>query len=352
MSKLNKQAFQQKIDGKQTDLYVLNNKSMQVSITNFGARLVSIKVPDNNKQMVEVLAGFDNLQQYIDTRQSYYGPVVGRFANRIARGRFSLEGKDYALEINNGPNHLHGGSGGFQNRVWEAVQVSNSILELNYFSKDGEEGYPGNMPVKVTYTLSEDASLKITYEAETDKTTIINLTNHAYFNLNGQSSGSVLDHLMQIHADYYTPIDETSIPYEKIELVAGTPFDFREAHPIGARIANDDEQLKNGSGYDHNFVLNKEKEGQLAPAAKATGNISGIQLEVLTTEPGMQFYTGNFMTGKNKMSEGAPDEKRTAFCLETQHFPDSPNHPNFPSVVLKAGEQFRSETIFRFSVSE
>jgi aldose 1-epimerase len=292
--------------------------------------------------------GFSDLAQYFNIKDAYYGATVGRFANRIALGKFSLNGKEYTLATNNGPNHLHGGVKGFDNVVWDAQQKDEATITFTYFSKDGEEGYPGNVQVKVTYNLTGNNELHAHFEAETDQPTIINLTNHAYFNLNGQGSGTILNHLLQINANHYIPIDATSIPFGTIDPVEGTPFDFRQPAAIGARINEKHEQLENGSGYDHNFVLNKNNGG-LTFAAAAVGDKSGIRLEVFTTEPGMQFYTGNYMPGKNKLPNGATDDWRTGFCLETQHFPDSPNNPNFPSTILNPGEKFDSQTIFRLT---
>jgi aldose 1-epimerase len=343
-------AFSHTVDGKQTRLFHLKNGDIEAAVTNYGAKLVSLLAPDKEGNKLDINIGFSDIAQYLNFKDAYYGATVGRYANRIAFGKFSLNGKEYALATNNGPNHLHGGKKGFDDVVWDAEQKDEATLVLSYLSKDGEEGYPGNVKVTVTYHLTAGNELQLHFEAETDQATIINLTNHAYFNLNGQGSGAILDHLLQINADHYTPIDETSIPFGTIDSVEGTPFDFRQPAAIGARINNDDEQLKNGSGYDHNFVLNKDKGG-LTFAAAAIGDKSGIKLEVFTTEPGIQLYTGNFMPGTNILSSGASDDKRTAFCLETQHYPDSPNKPNFPTTVLKPGEKFDSTTIFRLSVS-
>jgi aldose 1-epimerase len=341
-------AFAHTVDGKQTQLFYLKNGGIEAAVTNYGAKLVSLLVPDSAGNRLDVNIGFDDLTQYFNVKDAYYGATVGRYANRIAFGQFSLNGKEYKLATNNGPNHLHGGVKGFDDVVWDAEQKDETTVSFTYFSKDGEEGYPGNMQVRITFHLTTNNELQLHFEADTDQTTVINLTNHAYFNLNGQGSGMILDHLLQVNADHYTPIDETSIPYGTIDPVEGTPFDFRQPTTIGARINDDHEQLKNGSGYDHNFVLNKDNSG-LTFAAAAIGDKSGIRMEVYTTEPGMQLYSGNFMKGKNKLANGAADEKRTAFCLETQHFPDSPNKPNFPTTILNPGEKFDSQTIFRFT---
>lgn len=342
----NKERFQDTIDGKNVDLFVIRNEKAEVAITNYGARIVSYLVTDREGRKTDIVVGFDSLEGYLGAEERYYGAVVGRYANRIAKGRFSLDGKEYTLATNNAPNHLHGGKKGYQDVVWEVAEVTPESLTLKYFSPDGEEGYPGNMDITIKYTLSGD-DLVMDFEATTDKTTVFNITNHAYFNLNGQGSGTIVDHQLMINADHYTPIDETSIPLGQIAPVEGTPFDFRKPVAIGARIDQEDGQLKNGTGYDHNFVLNSKGDQQLILAARAVGDKSGIVLEVLTTEPGIQLYTGNFMKAHHHIKYGFRDERRAAFCLETQHFPDSPNQPKFPSTVLKPGERFRSQTIFR-----
>lgn len=341
-----KENFQQTLDGKNVDLIALRNEQAEVAITNFGARIVSYIVPDKEGKKTDIVVGFDTLQGYLDAEERYYGAIVGRYANRIAKGRFTLEGKEYVLATNNGVNHLHGGVKGYQDVVWDIEQASEESVTLKYFSKDGEEGYPGNMEITVRYILT-GRDLTIEFEATTDKTTVFNVTNHAYFNLNGQGGGTILDHQLLINADQYTPIDETSIPLGEIAPVEGTPLDFRTPTTIGARIDEQDTQLKNGTGYDHNFVLNKSQGDQLTLAARAVGDKSGIVLEVLTSEPGVQLYTGNFMRAHHQIKYGFCDERRAAFCLETQHFPDSPNHPQFPTTVLKPGERFESQTVFR-----
>jgi aldose 1-epimerase len=346
-----KSAFEKTIDGKKTDLYILKNaKGAEAAITNFGGRLVSLLVPDKNGKITDVVEGFDSVSGYQNAPGPYYGAIIGRYGNRIAKGKFSLEGKEYSLFINNAPNTLHGGKKGYDMVVWDAKQTDSSTLELTYLSKDMEEGFPGNLNIKVVYSLTDDNALHINYTAQTDKTTIVNLTNHAYFNLNGAGTGTNLDHKVQIFADYYTPIDPTSIPTGKIEAVKGTPFDFTAPTTIGARINDDNEQLKNGKGYDHNFVLNKRESN--APAAIAIGDKSGIEMQVFTEEPGVQFYTGNFMDGKNTMKYGYKDKYRTAFAMETEHYPDSPNEPSFPSVVLKPGQVYKTSTQYKFSIAK
>ena len=345
--------FQQTIDNKKTDLYVLKNSNgMQAAITNFGGRLVSLLVPDKDGKLTDVVIGFDSVQQYQASTEPYFGATIGRYGNRIAKGKFTLDGKQYSLATNNGTNTLHGGKKGFQYVVWDAKQTGDSVLELTYLAKDMEEGYPGNLQVKVIYTLTKANELKLDYEATTDKKTVVNLTNHAFFNLNGQGSGTINNHVLMIHADSYTPVDSTLIPTGKNELVANTPFDFRSPTMIGKNVDANDTQIKNGKGYDHNFVLNENKGTGLNTAAIVTGDKTGIVMEVLTQEPGIQFYGGNFMHSKNKMKDGGMDDFRTAFCLETQHFPDSPNQPAFPSTVLEPGKTYKTSSVYRFSIKK
>lgn len=342
--------FQTTIDGKQTNLYVLKNGDMQVAVTNYGARIVSIIVPDKNGNPTDVAVGYDAVQPYSAGSDTYFGAIVGRYGNRIAKGKFKLNGKEYTLATNNGPNSLHGGNKGFSREVWDAQQLNDSTVALTYISKDGEEGYPGNLTAKVTYTVLSNHQLKIIYEATTDKPTVLNLTNHTYFNLNGQGSGTILNHSAMINANRYTPVDSTLIPTGKIEPVKGTPFDFTTSTTIGARV-NDttNQQLKFGHGYDHNFVLNKS-DSSMTKAAEVLGDASGIVMDVYTDQPGLQFYIGNFMDGSHTIKGGKKDNYRTAFCMETQHFPDSPNQPNFPTTVLKPGQVYKTATIYAFSV--
>ncbi|WP_295669869.1 aldose epimerase family protein [uncultured Mucilaginibacter sp.] len=340
--------FEQTIDGKQTHYYLLKNKNgVQASFTNYGAHLVGLLVPDKAGKLTDVVIGFDSIADYKTSLSAYYGATIGRYGNRIAKGHFVLDGRRYDLFVNNKPNTLHGGQKGFNDVVWDTKLVSDSTITFTYLSKDGEEGYPGNLDCKVTFELTNDNAVKISYEATTDKNTIVNLTNHSYFNLNGAGSGTILNHMVQMDASNYTPIDPTSIPTGKIEPVAGTPFDFTKPAAIGSRINDKNEQLKNGTGYDHNFVL--DKHDLATPIATATGDKSGIEMQVFTTEPGLQFYSGNFMKGGNTMHGGAKDELRTAFAMETQHYPDSPNKPQFPSTELKPGETYKTVTIYKFS---
>jgi aldose 1-epimerase len=346
-----KEAFQDTIDGKNTDLYILKNKdNVQAAITNYGGRLVSLLVPDRKGNLIDVVVGFDSVRKYQTSTESYFGATIGRFGNRIAKGKFTLDGNEYSLFTNNGLNTLHGGKKGFQDVVWDAKQVNDQTLELSYLSKDMEEGFPGNLNVKVTFTLDDSNELKIDYLATTDKKTVVNLTNHAFFNLNGEGSGTILNHTLQINADQYTPVDSTLIPFGDNKSVAGTPFDFRNPTRIGERIEADDVQLKNGKGYDHNFVLNSNKSTGLNPAANVFGDKTGIYMEIFTQEPGLQFYSGNFMQSKNTFKGGSKDDFRTAFCLETQHFPDSPNQPKFPSTVLNPGQEYKTSSIYKFSI--
>jgi aldose 1-epimerase len=292
--------------------------------------------------------GFANVEEYTEGSDTFFGATIGRYGNRIAKGKFTLEGKQYTLATNNDANHLHGGNKGFSRVVWDARQVDDKTLELTYVSKDMEEGYPGNLTTKVTYTLTDDNELKINYQATTDKNTHVNLTNHTYFNLNGEGSGDVLGHTLQIDAGSYNPVDSTLIP-TSIETVEGTPFDFRQATTIGARIKDQHEQLKYGNGYDHNYVLNANAGKELKKVATVTGEKSGITMEVHTQEPGLQFYSGNFMDASHTLKNGSKDDFRSAFCLETQHFPDTPNQPAFPSTVLKPGQTYNTTTIYKFS---
>ena len=342
-------AFRDTINNQSTDLYVLqNSKGMKAAITSYGGRLVSLLVPDKNGKLTDVVVGFKSVKDYVNSTEPYFGATIGRYGNRIAKGKFTLDGKQYSLFTNNGPNTLHGGKNGYQAAVWNAKQVNDSTLELTYLSKDGEEGFPGNLDVKVTYHLTNDNELKLDYEAKTDKKTVVNLTNHAFFNLNGEGSGTINNHILQINGKEYTPVDSTLIPTGKLEPVAGTPFDFTNPKAIGANVDADNEQLKNGKGYDHNFVLSGNG---MKHAATVTGDQSGIIMDVYSEEPGLQFYGGNFMQSKNTFKNGVKDDFRTAFCLETQHFPDSPNQPGFPGTVLNPGEVYKTSSTYKFSTT-
>jgi aldose 1-epimerase len=343
-----------KADGKDIFLYTLkNHNGMEVVISTYGGDVMEIKAPDRNGKYSDVVLAFDKVQDY-ETPGPYFGALIGRYGNRIANGTFTLDGKTYHIPQNDGTNALHGGPKGFDKRVWEAkpsTDASGEHLHLHYLSKDGEEGFPGNLNVNVTYTLPTNKNeLVISYEATTDKDTVVNLTNHTYFNLKGPGEGQITDHKLMINADRFTPIDKNLIPTGELKPVAGTPFDFRKLTAIGARINDDNEQLKLAHGYDHNFVLNSGG-GKMALAAKVVEPATGRVLEVLTDQPGVQFYTGNFLNGSAK-GKGKTYNFRDGFCLETQHFPDSPNHPKFPSTELKPGQTYRSTTIYRFSTEK
>ncbi|MGD0697222.1 MAG: aldose epimerase family protein [Terriglobia bacterium] len=337
-------------EGQVMDLYTLTNRGgMKVTLTNYGGRVVSILVPDRQGKMSDVVLGFDNLDGYLGNNP-FFGALVGRYANRIGKARFTLNGVEYKLAQNDGPNTLHGGVKGFDKVAWTARESSKNppALELTYVSPDGEEGYPGKLTSIVVYTLTDSNELKIDYTATTDKDTVLNLTNHAYFNLAGEGNGDILKHEIMINADRFTPVDSTLIPTSELRNVEGTPFDFRKATAIGARIDANDEQIKFGRGYDHNFVLNRTGRG-LSLAARVTEPQSGRVLEVRTTQPGIQFYTGNFLDGSVHGKGGKAYGRRSAFCLETQHFPDSPNQPKFLSAVLKPGQTYHETTIYKFS---
>lgn len=345
--------FTKTVGGKPVSLYYLrNSKGMEVAITNYGGRIVSLIVPDQNGKPTDVVSGYNTLDEYLNNPEEYFGALIGRNGNRIAKGKFKLDGKEYTLATNNGPNHLHGGPGGFHKAVWDARQPDPQTLELQYVSPDGEEGYPGTLTVKVVYQVAENNELKITYDATTDKPTIVNLTNHAYFNLNGEGASTVNDHILYIRANHYTPVDPTLIPTGQLADITGTPFDFYWPNAIGKRLDLSNEQMIAGMGYDHNFALKKKYPGQLELGAVVSGLVSGICMDVLTTEPGIQFYGGNFLTGQYNGKSGRPYLYRSLFCLETQHFPDSPNQPGFPSTTLRPGDRYAQTTIYRFSIAD
>ncbi len=339
--------FHQQINYSETDLFILKNSNqVEAAITNYGARWIRMDIPCGDTKY-NVVAGFNSINDYIQSTEKYYSAVVGRYANRIANGSFSLDGNTYQLPLNNPPNHLHGGLKGFHDVVWEVLEANDHSIVMEYISEDGEEGYPGTLTVKLTYTLNDDDELEFFVQAKTNKATPVNIVHHAFFNLNGFDKGDVLDHQLTIHANYFTPVNDSLIPTGEIKNVANTPFDFRAAKKIGAQIFADDAQLKFGKGYDHNFIL--DKPSAFSKAAKATGNISGISVEIFTTEPGLQLYTGNVMKGENLLQGIYKDEQFHAFCLETQHFPDSPNQSSFPSVILQPGELYQTKTVFKFS---
>lgn len=350
-SQISRAAYQQVVKGKNVDLYLLANKNkMTVFISNFGGRIISVNVPNKSGTFTDVVLGYDSLNHYLNRKENFFGALIGRYGNRIAKGKFKLDDKNYQLSINNAPNALHGGPTGFYNQVWDAKQINKQTLELTYLSKDGEEGYPGNLAVTVVYTLTDENSIEISYTATTDKKTILNLTNHSYFNLSGAGSGSINDHLLTINADKFTPVDSTLIPTGILEEVAGTAFDFRKPKVIGDSVNSKSEQIKNGKGYDHNFVLNRKTTNDLELAATVYSNATGIKLEVLTQEPGIQFYGGNFLDSSILGKKDLHYNFRTAFCLETQHFPDAPNHHSFASTELVPGKTYTTKTIYKFSV--
>lgn len=334
-------------DGKKVFLYTLTNqKGVQVKITNYGGIVTSFVTPTKTGASSSIVLGFEELAGYL-AKPPYFGATVGRYGNRIANGKFTLDGKTYTLATNNGKNALHGGLKGFDKVVWDAAPLDNAnpSLTLNYLSKDGEEGYPGNLKVQVQFTLSDDDELTIDYNAETDKATPVNLTNHSYWNLTGDVKNTILDHTLKIDADKYTPVDTTLIPTGELKPVEGTPFDFREAHTVGERIS------KVPGGYDHNWVLN-HKMGSMDKVAELFDPSTGRKLEVYTMEPGLQFYSGNFLDNTIKTSYGTPIQKHAALCLETQHFPDSPNRPNFPSTILKPGEKYHTTTKYKVTLEK
>ena len=343
--------FRTEVDGKKTDLYILRNKNnMEVCITNFGGRIVSVMVPDKDGQMRDVVLGFDSIQDYI-SKPSDFGASIGRYANRINQGKFTLDGVEYQLPRNNYGHCLHGGPQGFQYRVYDAVQLNPQELQLTYVAKDGEEGFPGNITCKVLMKLTDDNAIDIQYEAETDKPTIVNMTNHSYFNLDGDA-GSNAEHLLTIDADYYTPVDSTFMTTGEIVPVEDTPMDFRIPMPVGERINDFDfVQLKNGNGYDHNWVLNAKGDINRR-AASLKSQKTGIVLDVYTNEPGVQVYAGNFLDGSLTGKKGITYNQRASVCLETQKYPDTPNKPEWPSAVLRPGEKYMSQCIFKFSVDK
>ena len=352
-TKVTRESFGKTSDGQNVDIYTLTNRrGAEVKITNYGGIITSLRVPDRNGKRDDVVLGFDNLDAYLKGHP-YFGAIIGRYANRIAKGRFTLNGHEYSLAVNNGENHLHGGIKGFDKVVWTAkpLKVPNgAALRLTYLSKDGEEGYPGSLSVTVIYTLTNANELKIEYWATTDKDTVVNLTSHSYFNLAGQGNGDILNHQLLINARRFTPTDAGSIPTGELKSVKGTPFDFTSAFRIGDRINDADQQLKFGNGYDHNFVLNG-RTGTLRQAAVAYEPASGRSMEVWTTEPGIQFYTANYLDGSFTGKGGKVYQQRYAFCLETQHFPDSPNQPSFPTTVLRKGQRYHTLTIHKFKTS-
>lgn len=351
---LDSASFASTIEDKTAQLYTISNKQgAKAYLTNFGARLVGLIVPDKNDELIDVVLGFDKAQDYHNPEEPFFGTIVGPFGNRIAKGTFAINGKTYKTAINNGPNTLHGGFKGVHFAMWDAKQEGQQVV-FTYTLPDLQEGFPGNTHMQVTYSLDENNTLTISYQANTDKETVINLTNHAYFNLNGEGSGTILNHQLQIFAQHYTPVDSTLIPTGEIASVKNTAFDFTRVKTIGQNIEENNQQLGFGNGYDHNFVLDgtKAEEASLNYAAKLQGDISGIVMDIYTEEPGIQFYSGNFMSDKVVLKNGATDSFRTALCLEPQHFPDSPNQLSFPSVRLKPGETYKTKSVYKFSTSD
>ncbi len=340
--------FETEVDGMQTALYTLTNANgAEACITNYGGRLVSLMVPDRNGNLTDVVLGHDSIADYINI-DGNFGALIGRYGNRINQGRFSIDSVEYQLPQNNFGHCLHGGPKGFHHSVWNATQPNDSVLTLTLHSSDGDAGFPGNIDVEVTYTLTSDNAIAIAYKATTDAPTILNLTNHSYFNLSGDPSGDILAESITFDAEAYTPIDSTFMTTGEIAPVAGTPFDLTSPKQIGADLTADNEQLRNGRGYDHNMVLRANRDTNL-PAAIVTDPVSGIKMEVFTTEPGIQFYIGNFLDGTVKGKKGIAYPLRSAICLESQHFPDSPNKPAWPSVVVRPGEVYTSACKYRFS---
>ena len=350
---LNAKEFKKTIKGKTTDLYHLKNNQIEVYITNYGGRIVSLLTPDNFGAMGDVVLGFKGIDDYQRANTPYHGCLIGRYGNRIALGKFELEGEVYQLPINNNENHLHGGPEGFHSQVWEVTAVDASSISMSYISADGEMGYPGNLSVSVRYAIN-DNQLSIEYEASTDKATPVNLTNHAFFNLSGKANGTINDHLLLLNADQFIPVGPSLIPTGEIRSVGGTPFDFRTPKTIGRdlHLQASDEQLKHGGGYDHNFVLNKPSEGGMSLAASVIDPKSGRKMDIFTEEPGIQFYGGNFMDGSDVGKNGNKFGYRESFALETQHFPDSPNQPTFPNTILSPGTVYQTKSIYQFSLAE
>ncbi|MBC7757758.1 MAG: galactose mutarotase [Phormidesmis sp. FL-bin-119] len=345
-------AFSKIVYGKKVGAYEIGNGQMTAHFTNYGARIVGLWIADQDGALTDVVVGFKNIDRYLTTTEAYFGATIGRYGNRISKGKFTLDGVEYQISINNGPNALHGGKKGFQDVVWDVEQPDSKTLIFSYLSKDGEEGFPGNLRTKVIYSITDKNELRMEYEATTDKKTVINLTNHAFFNLNGEGSGDVLNHSVQIFADKFNPVDNTLIPTGQLQDVLNTPFDFINTKLIGESINDDNEQLKFGKGYDHNFILNGVEQNGMRHAATVKGDKSGIKMDIFTQEPGMQFYSGNFMKGNNTFKGGSTDDFRTAFAMETQHFPDSPNQPSFPNTALSPGERYHTISIYKFSTEE
>jgi aldose 1-epimerase len=351
---INENAFKGTHKGKPTALYTLKNRNgMVVQITNFGAKIVSIYVPDRSGSFADIVLGYETIGEYI-SGNPYFGAICGRYANRIANGRFVIDGKTYQLPVNNGPNSLHGGPEGFNNQVFDAKEVTSTRegekVEMEYISIDGEMGYPGTLKLKVTYSVTDSNELRLDYEATTDKATHVNICSHSFFNLSGEGNGDILNHKLMINADSFTPGSDVLIPTGELKAVEGTPMDFRQSEVIGKRIDDNFDQLANGKGYDHNWIINRKKPGELTLAAICHDPVSNRVMEVFTTQPGIQLYTGNWLDGSDKGKGGKSYEMRSAFCLETQNYPDSPNKPGFPSTLLRPGELYKHTCLHKFSV--
>jgi len=351
-TKVSKADFGKMPDGTVIPVFTLTNEhGLEARICTYGGAVVSLKTPDKNGQMADIVQGFDSVAGYLDPKEPYFGALIGRYGNRIGHAKFTLDGKVYNLSASDGANTLHGGNKGFDKVVWTPRQLPDGGLELTYVSKDGDQGFPGTLTAVVVYHLTATNELKIDYTATTDKNTVVNLTNHSYWNLKGAGNGTILDHILTIHASKFTPVDAGLIPTGELKPVAGTPFDFTKPTAIGARIEQSDEQLKLGKGYDHNFVLDRTGSG-LSPVARVEETTTGRVMEVESTEPAVQFYTGNFLDGTLKGKGGHTYPFRAALCLETQHYPDSPNKPSFPSTELKPGETYKTTTVYRFSAKK
>ena len=354
LSGLTRKDFQKEINGKKTHLFILkNNCGNEVALTNYGGALLTIMVPDKNGKHANVVQGHDTIDKVINSHEPFLSTLIGRYGNRIAKGKFNLDGKEYQLAVNNGPNHLHGGPTGYHARVWDAKQTDQQTVVMNYLSVDGEEGFPGNLNMEVTFSFTDDNELIIDYKGTTDKKTIVNMTHHGFFSLSGLANptATVDNNIVTINADHYTPMDEVSIPTGEIAPVAGTPMDFRTPQTVGSRINDQFQQLIYGAGYDHCYVLNKKEPGELTFAAKCVEPNSGRVMEVYTTEPGVQVYTANWHNGFEG-AKGATFPARSAICFEAQHFPDSPNKGHFPSVVLNPGETYTQRTVYKFGVEK
>lgn len=349
VDKIDSANYSKVIDGEQVSLFTLKSGNIGMKVTNYGARVVALCVPGKDGKPVDVALGYNSIDEYVNNNEYFFGAAIGRYGNRIGDARFNLDSVEYPLAANNGKNHLHGGVKGYFDVVWKAKQLSESKVEFTYLSVDGEEGYPGNLSITMTYELTPDGEFKIDYKATTDQKTLCNLTNHTYFNLSGEGSETINDHLLTFNADNFTPVDSTLITTGEILPVAGTPMDFSKATVIGDRVDADFVQIKYGKGYDHNWVINKKGEG-VELAATVVSPVTGIKLEVLTDQPGIQFYGGNFLDAAVTGKSGKPYVFRSAFCLETQHFPDSPNKPEFPSVVLEPGQTYTHTCIYKFAI--